>query len=97
MVGRICVDVNPQPAIHLASAHDEPTRPRIDDEGVGLSWIDAKQEATLTARADGQVPGHHERQTAEHGLLDDSGLAGQNLTQPIGYVDVVRHDDSIRG
>lgn len=49
-----------------------------------MSWIDAKQEAALTARADGHVPGHHELQTAEHGLLDDSGFAGQNLPQPIG-------------
>ena len=83
--------VDAKPALH--------PRPRITNGcACGLATsssvslgIHADHQAALAARRDGHVAADQEREAAEHALLGDVRLAGDQLTIRFGEILVVRH------
>ena len=83
--------VDAEPALHLAAPHHERLRVRLADELVGLLGIHADHQAAPAARRDGHVAADQEREAAEHALLGDIGLAGDQLADPVRQLLVVGH------
>ena len=61
--------VDPQPAVHRAAAHLEPTDMFTTDQPFGLVRVDTDEEATLPAGAHRHVAADEEREPAEHAPL----------------------------
>src|SRR5581483_6529084 len=68
-----------QPARHLATAHHHRARARLRGELVRGVRVDADEEAALAARSDRHVAADEEGEAAEHLLLGEVRLAGDQL------------------
>ena len=64
---------------------------RLGDQRVGVLGIDSHHQPALTAGRDRHVAADEERQPAEHPLLGDLGLAGDQLADAVGEIFVIRH------
>ena len=64
---------------------------RASRPGLVCLGVDAQHQAALAARRDRHVAADQERQPAEHPLLGDVRLGGDQLADAVGEVLVVRH------
>jgi hypothetical protein len=62
---------------------------------IGLCRIDAEQQPTLAARADGHIAADQERQATEHAFLRDARLVLKRLTQSVREFLVICHGGSM--
>src|SRR4051794_17691373 len=86
LLGTHIVGGDAQPTLHGATAHLHWSGVRRCHEIVGALWVDSHHHSTLPARGDGHVAADHEPEPAEHLLLGDRFLRGQQLTDAIGQV-----------
>ena len=66
---------------------------RLREKGAGVLGGYAHHQAALTAGRDVHVSADQEGQPTKHPLLGDVWLAGDQLTDAMGEVFVVRHGD----
>jgi hypothetical protein len=63
----------------------------LGEKHISLLGIDSDHQAALTADRDGHSAADEEDEASKHRLLADIGLAGDQLTNAIGEIFVVRH------
>src|SRR5262249_58669392 len=83
--------VDARPAGHLAAALLKAPCVRSGAERVGLGGADAYHQPAAPARRDRHMTADEEREAAEHLLLRDALLAGDELADPRCQLLVVRH------
>src|SRR6266496_1625142 len=82
--------VDAEPAVHLPPTHDG----RVDvlvDQRWRVLRVDPDQQATLPTGRHRHVPVDEEREPAEHLLLVEPLLRGDQLPNPVGEVEVISH------
>src|SRR5689334_21697426 len=83
--------VDAQPAVHLAAPHDRAGGAALADQRVGSLRLDPQEQPALAARTDRHVAVDQEGDAAEHSLLGQAGLAGNDDTDPSSELLVVGH------
>jgi hypothetical protein len=66
-------------------------RVRLGEKHIGLRGIDPDYQAALTAGRDRHSAADEKDEASEHRLLADIGLVGDQLTNAVGEILVVRH------
>jgi hypothetical protein len=88
--------VDPKPSIHGPAAHFHDIRVGRRDKSVRLFWVYAHQDSALPARRHGHVAADQKGEAAEHLLLAQIGLAGDQLAYAIREFLVVGHTAIVR-
>jgi hypothetical protein len=83
--------VDPEPALHRPAAHHHLLGRRRLHELVRLGRVDPSEEAALPARSDGHIAVDQEGEAAEHRLLLDALLSGDEVSDPRCELLVVGH------